>query len=128
MVGNDNSEMISLKLYVEVEPKTKIDKLFTKESVKKIDESINVELLSKKDSLAFNGNLELEYLIAFGIGVASGVVGNCIYNAICSVVKKLEINGRRTKLTEEGISQAIETVKLMLAESETTNNTKNDEK
>ena len=128
MVGNDNSKMISVKIYMEVEPKTQVDKIFAKNKIEFADKNICVELIAKNDTLAFDGNLVLQYLVSFGIGVASGVVGNCIYNAIHNAAKKLEINGRRTRLTEESISQTIETIKLMLAESEGCNNTVTDKK
>lgn len=69
-------------------------------------------------TLSFDGNQFVEFLITFSVGVASGVVGNYIYNAIHTATKKLEINGRRTRLTEESISQAIETIKQMLEEKD----------
>lgn len=128
MVGNDNSKIISVKIYMEVESRTQADKLFTDSKTEVANGNITIELISKNDILAFDGNLVFEYLISFGIGVASGVVGNCIYNAIHNVAKKIEINGRRTRLTEESISQTIETIKLMLAETEKYKNTDANEK
>ena len=128
MVGNDNSKIISVKIHMEVESKTQADKLFADSETEIANENINIKLISKNDTLAFDGNLVFEYLISFGVGVASGVVGNCIYNAIHNAAKKLEINGRRTRLTEESISQTIETIKLMLAETENRKNTDMDKK
>ncbi len=118
MVGNDCSRIISIKIHMEVESKIQADKLFADSAIGITNENFSVKLISQNDTLGFDGNLVFEYLISFGIGVASGVIGNYIYNAIHNAAKKLEINDRRTRLTEESISQAIETIKLMLLETE----------
>lgn len=123
MVGNDNTKIITIKVHVEVEPNTQANKLFTETT-----NNISVKCISKNDMLAFDGNAIFEYVLSFGIGVASGVVGNYIYNAIHNATKKLEIDGRRTRLTEESISQAIETIRIMLTEAQDKNNTNVDKK
>lgn len=121
MVGNDSSKMISIKISMEVESKTSTNDIFADVKAQKTDNSntiITTELLTENDTLSFDGNQFVEFLMTFSVGVASGVVGNYIYNAIHATTKKLEINGRRTRLTEESISQAIETIKEMVAEKE----------
>lgn len=121
MVGNDNSKTISIKISVEVEPQTQIDRLFAKERLQNSNKYISAELLSSNNTLAFDGSQLVEYLISFSIGVASGVVGNCIYNAIHTMAKKIEINGHRTRLTEENITQAIETIKALVDATDSKN-------
>ena len=76
--------------------------------------SITIKNLSKNNTLSFDGNQVIEFLISFSMSIASGVIGNYIYNAIHSSARKIEINNRRTRLTEESISQAIETAKELL--------------
>ena len=57
-----------------------------------------------------SGGATASLLLSFSVGVASGVIGNVIYAALCKGIKKLELNGRRTRITEEGITQVIETI------------------
>lgn len=119
MVGNDSSRMMSINISMEINSKTPITNIFVKEGTQNnnnFDGVITAELLPKNDILSFGGNQFVEFVITFSVGVASGVVGNYIYNAIHKMTKKIEINGRRTRLTEEGISQAIETIKELLEE------------
>lgn len=121
MVGNDCSKMMSIKISMEVDSNIPCKSLFAKTKSKTTNNSeidFTVKLLKENDTLSFDGNQFVEFLITFSVGVASGVVGNYIYNAIHTATKKLEINGRRTRLTEESISQAIETIKQMLEEKD----------
>ena len=122
MVGKDCKKMISIKISMEMESNMPISTLLEKIESPGVDKSNNADiytkLLSNGDMLSFDGNQFVEFLLTFSLGVASGVVGNYVYNAIHTAAKKLEINGRRTRLTEESISQAIETIKEMLNEIE----------
>lgn len=121
MVGNDSSKMMSIKISMEVDSNIPSKSLFAKvksENTNNSEIDITVKLLKENDTLSFDGNQFVEFLITFSVGVTSGVVGNYIYNAIHTATKKLEINGRRTRLTEESISQAIDTIKAMINEKE----------
>lgn len=114
MVGNDSSKMMSIKISMEVDSNVPGKSLFAKVKSQNTNNSeidITVKLLKENDTLSFDGNQFVEFLITFSVGVASGVVANYIYNAIHTVTKKIEINGRRTRLTEESIAQTIDTIK-----------------
>lgn len=69
--------------------------------------------MSTGNSLAFAGLLTAELVLTFSIGVASGVIANAIYDAIRFGVKKIEINGRRTRVTKESIAKTLEAIKEM---------------
>ena len=125
MVGNDKLGTISIKLSMEMESTAVSENLFTKDKIQKCTNfcgEICVEPLAENNTLSFDGNQFVEFLVTFSVGVASGVVGNYIYNAIHAAAKKLEINGRRTRITEESIAQAIETIREMLNETSSTDN------
>jgi hypothetical protein len=99
---------------MEIDPQTQARNLFINDRL--VDQEIIRADVFDNDTFSFDGNKLVEILISFSIGIASGVVGNIIYNAIHSAAKKLEINGRRTRLTEESITQAIETIKMLCNE------------
>jgi hypothetical protein len=112
---------MSIKISMEVDSNIPNKNLFTEAKSQNSNDSeivITAKLLQEDDALFFDGNQFVEFLITFSVGVASGVVGNYIYNAIHTIAKKLKIDGRRTRLTEESISQAIQTIKEMLEEKE----------
>ena len=122
MVGENNKQMTSAKIEVELETLKQIEKIFgsvdSGHSIQFCDGKIEAKLMSIDNSLAFDGGLTAEIMLSFSIGVASGVVANAIYTAIGVWVKKLEINGRRTRITEESIEQAIETIREIVLSSE----------
>ena len=120
MVGNDNSKMISINISMEIESNTPIESILTMLQTQEdnLAPSITIKNLSKNNTLSFDGNQVIEFLISFSMSIASGVIGNYIYNAIHSSARKIEINNRRTRLTEESISQAIETAKELLTKTE----------
>lgn len=127
MVGNDKLGTISIKLSMEMGSVAVSEDLFTKDKIEKhtnLYGEICAEPLAENHTLSFDGNQFVEFLITFSVGVASGVVGNYIYNAIHAAARKLEINGRRTRITEESIAQAIETIREMLNETNITDNEK----
>ena len=116
MVGKNNAGVISVKIEIELETLDNIKKLFGT-----IDNGCTIqiydgeaELLSAGNSLSFDGGLTAEILLSFSIGVASGVVGNFIFAALCKGAKKLTLNNRRTRITEETITQVIETTKVTI--------------
>lgn len=118
MIENNNKEIVYIKIEVEIETLDNIKKLFGSidigHTVQLYDGNVELELLEAGNSLSFDGGLTAELLLSFSIGVASGVVGNIIYKALCVGIRKLGLNGRRTRITEENITQAIETIKNML--------------
>lgn len=127
MVGNDKLATVSIKLSMEMESTAVSKNLFTNEKIQKCTDlcgEICIEPLAENSTLSFDGNQFVEFLITFSVGVASGVVGNYIYNAIHAAARKLEINGRRTRITEESIAQAIETIREMLNETSIADNDK----
>lgn len=123
MVENNNQEIVVIKLSAELESLEQIERLFVSNeignTIQLCDGNAEIKILEAGNTLSFGGGKEVELLLTFSIGVASGVIGNLIYNAICVGIKKLEINGSRTQITEENITQAIETIKnLVLLSSE----------
>lgn len=120
MVGKNKNkqEIVSIKIEAEFESLEQIKKIFSNVeadgTVSFFDGSAKLKLLSMGDNLAFSGGADVELLLTFSIGVASGVIGNLIYNAICCGIKKLSMNGRRTRITEEHITQAIQTIKELV--------------
>ena len=115
MVGKNSQELVSIKIEAELESLEQIKKMFSNmgkdNMVQFCDGNAELKLLSAGDTLAFSGGAEVELLLTFSVGVASGVIGNLVYNAICCGIKKLALNGRRTRITEENITQAIEKIK-----------------
>lgn len=132
MVGKDNQEIVSVRISAEFESLEQIKKIFNgiekDKTIQLCDENLEFKLLAAGDTLSFGGGFEAEILISFSLGVASGVVGNIIYNAICTGIKKLEINGRRTRITEENITQAIETIKRLVEEKNCSDETSDEHK
>ena len=91
MVGNDSSKLMSIKISMEVDSNIPSKSLFANVKSQNSNDSeqvITVNLLENKGTLSFDGNQFVEFLITFSVGVASGVVGNYIYNAIHTVTKK----------------------------------------
>lgn len=128
MVGKNSQELVSIKIEAELESLEQIKKIFSNvekdNTVQFCDGNAELKLLSAGDTLAFSGGAEVELLLTFSLGVASGVIGNLVYNAICCGIKKLALNGRRTRITEENITQAIETIKelvVLLEEKDSSN-------
>ena len=113
MVGNNRKEIIDAKIEVEFETLSNIESLFGSleagQSLQLNDGEIELKLISAGDTIAFDGGFTAEILISFSVGVASGVVGNVVYAALCGWVKKLTFDERRTRMTEESITQVIET-------------------
>lgn len=64
--------------------------------------------IQENNSLTFNGNMLVELLISFPVWVASVVVGNYVYGLIRPMAKKVEMDGQRTRVAEESITQHIE--------------------
>lgn len=118
MVGKNSQELVSIRMEAELESLEQIKEIFGNLQKDKIlqfcDGNAELELLSAGDTLAFSGGAEVEFLLTFSLGVASNVIANFICTAICSGMKKLVLNGRRTRITEENITQAIETIKELV--------------
>ncbi len=116
MVGKNNTEIVSVKIEMELETLENIENLFGSVenggSIQLCSGEAKLELITAGKSLSFDGGLTAEILLSFSVGVASGVVGNFIYASLCNGVKKLTLNNRRTRITEETITQVIETTKV----------------
>ena len=132
MVGNNTEQMISISINAELDSLDTISALFNGveegNSIEYGNGEARLELHSVSDSFSFSGDIEVNLIASFAVGVASGVVGNMIYNAICDGIKKLEINGRRTRISEESITEAIETIRELVSLSKETNKTKEQKK
>ena len=117
MVGKNSEQVISIKVELELETTDYIKNLFgsleSGGSSQIGEEKIELVLQSTGNSLAFDGGTTAELILTFSVGVASGVVANVIYAAICKGIRKLEINGKRTRITEESIAQSIEIIRAM---------------
>ena len=130
MVGQNNREIVTVKIGAELESLEQIKKIFSSieegSAIQLCDGDATLELLTAGNTLSFSGGLNVEFLLSFATSIASGVIGNWIYNAICASIKKLEINGHRTRITEENIAQAIETLKgLALLATDDNHSTEN---
>lgn len=116
MVGKNNKELVYVKIEMELETLEDIKSLFGSIdgecSIQFCDGDAELKLLTAGNTLSFDGGLTAEILLSFSIGVASGVVGNFIFASLCNGVKKLTLNNRRTRITEETITQVIETTKV----------------
>lgn len=116
MVGKNNKELVFVKIEMELETLEDIKSLFGSIdgecSIQFCDGDAELKLLTAGNALSFDGGLTAEILLSFSIGVASGVVGNFIFASLCNGVKKLTLNNRRTRITEETITQVIETTKV----------------
>lgn len=116
MVEKNNTEIVSVKIEMELETLENIEKLFGNIengcSIQLYGGEAELILVTAGNSLSFDGGLTAEILLSFSVGVASGVVGNFIYASLCNGVKKLTLNNRRTRITEETITQVIETTKV----------------
>ena len=56
--------------------------------------------------------------ITFVLGVSSGVVGNLLYAKLIAGAKKLEISNKRTRISEEKVVEAIETIQQYVKENQ----------
>jgi len=122
MVGKDINEIISVQIEVELDSLEQIIKVFggieKEPSIQFCDGNAELKLVSTENSLAFDGGSVAKFILTFSVGVASGVVANALYKAICTAVRKIEFNGRRTRITEESIVQSLETIREMILSSE----------
>ena len=118
MVGKNNRELVSIKIAAEVESLEQIKELFNGtekgSTVQFCGGSAEIELLSAGDTLSFSGGTEVQLLLSIPLGVACGVIGNWLYDALFRSTRKLELNGRRTRITAENITQAIETIQELV--------------
>ncbi len=116
MVGKNSKEIVCVKIEMELETLENIKSLFGSIdegcSIQLCDGDAELKLLTAGNVLSFDGGLTAEILLSFSVGVASGVVGNFIFASLCNGVKKLTLNNRRTRITEETITQVIETTKV----------------
>ena len=116
MVGENNAEIVTIKLEMELETLDNIEKMFgnidSECTINICNGDAELKLLTAGNALLFDGVLTAEMLLSFAVGVASGVVGNFIYATLCEGVKKLTLNNRRTRITEETITEVIETTKV----------------
>ncbi len=116
MVGKNNKELVSVKIEMELEALDNINSLFGNIdygcTIQVCDGEAELKLLKAGDVLSFDGGFTADILLSFSVGVASGVVGNFIFSTLCRGVKKLTLNNRRTRITEETITKVIETTKV----------------
>lgn len=122
----NNRKIISIKIEAELDTLAQIEKIFgginNGHSIQFSEGDAELTLISVGNTISFDGGLTAELLLTFSIGVASGVVGNFIYKVLYDGIRKLEINGRRTRTTEESITQAIETMVLSYKDKESSIN------
>ena len=113
MVGNDKRELISINLSIEGNSLDNVSSLFTNGKFQCIisdDIVADVELISTESTMGFDGSFLVQMIVSFATGVASGVIANFLYAKLLAGAKKLEINKKRTRITEEKITEAINTI------------------
>lgn len=105
--------LLELELDSNVEINNLIEELKYDTPILLNNEEIKIELKEKSDSLAFDGSLTIELIISYTTDVSIGIVANTIYSMISDGIKKLEINGQRTRITKDSIAQTIDTINKM---------------
>ena len=122
MEKTGRSETISVRIEVELDTLEQIEQLFgsidNKSPIQLCDGKAELRLLAAGNTISFDGGSMATLLLSFSVSVASGVVANIIFAALCKGIKKLELNGRRTRITEKNIAQVIETTKNATMASE----------
>lgn len=122
MKKTNDRETISVKIEVELDTLEQIEKIFScvdnKNAISLCDGEAEIKLITAGNTMSFDGGATATLLLSFSVGVASGVVGNIIYALLCKGIKKLELNGRRTRITEENITEVLETIKNVSISSE----------
>lgn len=122
----ENGRIVSIRIEAEFDTLEQIEKIFggldNGHSVQLCHQSegmAELSLINAGNTMSFDGGLTAELILTFSIGVASGVVGNFLYNALREGIRKLEFNGRRTRITEQSITHAIDTtINTVLASKE----------
>lgn len=114
MVENDKKQTITLQINAEVDSLEQIKKLFgsiDNNGNVSLGDDVDIRLVSVGNSMSFSGGAEIELLIDFAIGVASSVVSSLIIAAISKGIKKLSLNGKRTRVNQKSIEREIDNVK-----------------
>jgi len=110
MVEKNSIDVVNIKIELELDELENVKQILGNidkgSSIRIYDDEAELTILSADDSLSFDGGVILEFLLTFSVNVAAGVLGNYIYN-LCKRGKKLTLNHRRTRITEESIKQAI---------------------
>ncbi len=121
MAKTGSQEIVSVKIEAELDTLEQIEKVFgsvdNESPLQLCDGKAELKLINAGNTISFDGGSTATLLLSFSVGVASGVVGNIIYALLCKGIKKLELNGRRTRITEENIIQVVETIKNMAMSS-----------
>lgn len=115
MVGENNREVVLVKMELELDTLDNIKNLFGSaengSKVKFCNGEAELKLLKAGDSLGFDGSTISEILLTFPGNVAASIVGSFIWTSLSSGLKKLKINNSRTRITEETITEKIEITK-----------------
>lgn len=110
MVGKNSTGVVNIKIELELDELENVKQILgyidSGSSIRIYDEEAELKILSAEESLSFDGGVILEFLLTFSVNVAAGVLGNYLYN-LCKGGKKLTLNHRRTRITEETIKQVI---------------------
>ena len=121
MVGNDQGQNVVVNLSLEVDSLDSILRFFDGKQKRQISSSgvtCEVELISTNNSLNFIGGYLVEIMISFAVGVSSGIVGNMIFSKLIEGAKKLEVCNKRTRISEEKVEEAIETIQQYVKENQ----------
>lgn len=127
MVGDSQEQNVVINLSLEVDSLDNILTFFNGKQKQQISSSgvtTEVELISTNNSLNFVGGYLVELAITFVLGVSSGVVGNLLYAKLIAGAKKLEISNKRTRISEEKVVEAIETIQQYVKENQEGNQLK----
>ncbi len=115
MVGKNIREIEQVKMVASFENVDSIlnqfEEIGKEKCIQKKNDEVTIKIVSTDERLSFDGSTEIELIVSFAIGVSSGVVANIVYNALCTGIKKLNIGGRRTRITEEEITQTIDEIR-----------------
>ena len=70
----------------------------------------HIEVAGRDEGMGFDQSTLITLALSFSAGVASGVVANAVYAVCGTAVRALTISGRRVRVTEKDIEQAIKTL------------------
>jgi len=75
------------------------------------EDKVAVKLLSYEEGLGFTDSILIELLLSFGMGVASGIVANAIYNSFGKGTRRLTLGGMPVRIDIDELEKALDTIR-----------------
>ena len=81
-------------------------------ALRNIDEKdVSVELVSSDEGLGFDETTLVTLAISFGVGVASGVVANYVFDSLGKSIRRINVNKNRVRPNREDLTRALDLIK-----------------